>query len=164
MYQLTLKFSDLVTSEGIWISEKHDNLVSFEKYLVPMSSSENAIYFTVFSSFYVHVLCFKPSWIYSMTDWLTDRQTYTSWLIDWFIHCITFHRPVINSSFCDKSKGVDINPFPEGDILHHGMCLHFAFHFNVKDLKSSSSWKWKVEQSTLDGMQKNVLIMQKFQQ
>ena len=115
---------------------------------------------------YVHVLCFKPSWIHLMTDWLTDRQTetYTSWLIDWFINCITFHRPVINSSFCDKSKGVDINPFPEGDIFHHGMCLHFAFHFNVKDLKSSSSWKWNVQQSTLDGMQKNVLIMQKFQQ
>lgn len=88
-----------------------------------------------------------------LTDWQTDRQT--CWWIDWLIHCITFHRPVINSSFCDKSKGVDINPLPESDILHHGMCLHLAFHFNVKDLKSSSSWKWKGKQSPWDRARNN---------
>ena len=52
---------------------------------------------------------------------------------------ITFHRPVINCGFCDKSKSIDIDPFPESNIFNHGVCLHFALHFNVEDLKRSSS-------------------------
>ena len=52
---------------------------------------------------------------------------------------ITFHRPVINCGFCDKRKSIDIDPFPESNIFNHGVCLHFAFHFNVEDLKCSAS-------------------------
>lgn len=52
---------------------------------------------------------------------------------------ITFHRPVINCGFCNKCKSIDIDPFPESNIFNHGVCLHFAFHFNVEDLERSAS-------------------------
>ena len=52
---------------------------------------------------------------------------------------ITFHRPVINCGFCDKCKSIDIDPLPESNIFNHGVCLHFALHFNVEDLERSAS-------------------------
>ena len=55
----------------------------------------------------------------------------------------TFHGPVIDRTICDKCKGIDIDPFPESDIFHHCVCLHFTFHFNVEDLECSSSYKEK---------------------
>lgn len=61
----------------------------------------------------------------------------------------TFHGPVIDRTICDKCKGIDIDPFPESDIFHHCVCLHFTFHFNVEDLECSSSYKEKKNMAKL---------------
>ena len=46
----------------------------------------------------------------------------------------TFHGPVIDRGFCYQGDGVEVDPLPEGDVLHHLMGLHLALHLYVEDL------------------------------
>lgn len=47
---------------------------------------------------------------------------------------LPFHAPVVDSVVGDQCDRVQRDPLPKGDIVSHGVRLHFALHFNVKDL------------------------------
>lgn len=48
---------------------------------------------------------------------------------------LALHAPVVNCIICHKGNSVQRDPLPEGDIVCHGVSLHLALHFDVKDLQ-----------------------------
>ena len=54
---------------------------------------------------------------------------------------LTLHGPVVDGGLGDEGDGVEVDPLPEGHVLHHLVCLHLALHLNVEDLQALPSWK-----------------------
>ena len=54
-------------------------------------------------------------------------------------HLLTLHGPMVYCCLCDKSNGVQVDPFPEDDVVCHLVGLHFALHLNVEDLEVLAS-------------------------
>ena len=55
------------------------------------------------------------------------------------IRCFTFHRPMKDSSLGNQGDGVEVDPLPEDDVVHHLVSLHSALHLNIEDLQVLSS-------------------------
>ena len=66
---------------------------------------------------------------------------------DFLRRAIAFHAPMIDGAFGDQGDQVQGNPFPKDDVFRHNVGLHFAFHFDVKDLQCLLSYKQKKEKS-----------------
>ena len=54
---------------------------------------------------------------------------------------LTLHGPVVDAGVSDKGNGVEVDPLPEGYVLHHLVGLHLALHLNVENLQAFPSWK-----------------------
>lgn len=61
---------------------------------------------------------------------------------------LTFHAPVVDGIVCDETDGVNTDPLPESHFICHCVCLHFALHLNVEDLKGLASCTSKYIQNT----------------
>ena len=61
----------------------------------------------------------------------------------WTVHqflCHTFHGPMVDSGLRDESYGVEVDPLPEDDVVHHLMFFYHALHHNVvEDLQFLAS-------------------------
>ena len=44
-----------------------------------------------------------------------------------------------DGGLCDKGDGVQVDPLPEDDLVHHLMCLHLTLHLYVEDLEVLAS-------------------------
>lgn len=52
---------------------------------------------------------------------------------------VTLHAPMVDRGFGHKCDSIKGNPLPKGNIIGHGVLLHFALHFNVENLKGFAS-------------------------
>lgn len=46
-----------------------------------------------------------------------------------------FHTPVKDGRVRNETDGVEGNPLPKDDLLHHSVRLHLALHLNIKNLQ-----------------------------
>lgn len=73
--------------------------------------------------------------ICAVVDDLASRQAGMA-VKDFYRLWVSLHTPVVHSIVSHKCNSVQGDPLPEGNIICHGMRLHLALHFNVKNLKS----------------------------
>ena len=58
---------------------------------------------------------------------------------------VALHAPVEHSVVRYHADGVDVDPFPEVDLLGQVVGLHLALHLNVEDLESAASCSKKTK-------------------
>ena len=64
---------------------------------------------------------------------------------------LTLHGPVVDGSLGYQGDGVEVDPLPEGDFLHHLVGLHLALHLNVEDLQTLARWRETWEERSEGG-------------
>ena len=54
---------------------------------------------------------------------------------------LTLHGPVVDGGLGNQGNGVEVDPLPEHDVLHHLMGLHLALHLNIEYLQTLPSYR-----------------------
>lgn len=82
---------------------------------------------------------------------LSLHSTQLAGIFDWLERGggqLTFHGPMEDRRLCNKGNSVQVDPFPENDLVCHLVCLHFALHLNIEDLQTLASCIYTRETSS----------------